>query len=153
MPEWVTLVAVILGVQGLAWLLFLFWYRRRLSALKQSMVVELGSRGEQILRGPEPAVYRGGTTGYSRVKGNGTFVLTDRRILFQKLIGGRVEVPLDRIIGVRENLWFLRSATSGRQHLILQLNDGGEVGFIVPNHLTWMATIYEAIGTVRSTGA
>jgi hypothetical protein len=64
-----------------------------------------------------------------------------------------VEVPLDRIIGVRENLWFLRSATAGRQHLILQLKDGGEVGFIVPNHLTWMATIYEVIGTVRSTGA
>jgi hypothetical protein len=83
MPEWMTLVAVILSVQGLAWVLFLAWYRQRLSAMKQSMIVELSGSGEQVLRGPEPAVYRGGTRGYSRVKGNGTFVLTDRRILFR----------------------------------------------------------------------
>jgi hypothetical protein len=153
MPEWVAFLAVILGVQALAWVLFFIWYRRRISALKQSMIVELSGRGEQVLRGPEPAVYRGGTSGYSRVKGNGTFVLTDRRVLFQKLIGGRVEVPLDRIIGVRENLWFLRAATAGRQHLILQLNDGGEVGFIVPDHTTWMAAIYEAIRAESSAGA
>jgi hypothetical protein len=90
-------------------------------------------------------VYRGGTAGHSRIKGNGLLVLTDRRLLCQKLVGGRIEVPLTAIAGTREATWFLRSATAGQAHLIVRLHDGSEVGFFVSDHPAWLLALREAI--------
>jgi hypothetical protein len=117
------------------------WLQRRSRSLKESLSIELASSGETIRRGPESALYRGGTAGFSKIKGNGVLVLTDRRLLCQKLVGGRVEVPLVAIAGVREATWFLRSATGGHQHLVVQLHDGSEVGFFVSDHPAWIAAL------------
>jgi hypothetical protein len=73
-------------------------------------------------------------------------VLTDRHLRFRKLTGGRVEVPLDRVVGVREDKWFRGAYRSGRPNLILQLRDGAEVGFMVADHAGWMAALREAAG-------
>jgi hypothetical protein len=145
-PEWIGLIAFSLVAVVLLVIAAVAWYRQRLRHLMGSLAVELAATGETARRGPEPAVYRGGTAGYSRVKGNGLLVLTDRRLLCQKLVGGRVEVPLQAIAGMREATWFLRSATASQQHLIVQLQDGSEVGFFVSDHSAWLAALHAVIG-------
>ena len=144
--EWIGLILGILAAVALLVIAALAWYRHRLRSLMRALSAELATTGELVQRGPEPAVYRGGTAGHSRLKGNGLLVLTDRRLLCRKLVGGRVEVPLAAIAGIREATWFLRSATAGHPHLIIQLQDGSEVGFFVSDHPAWLAALREVIG-------
>ena len=101
---------------------------------------ELGGSGERIVRAPESAVYRGASSRFSKVKGNGVITLTDRRLIFRKLFGSEIEVARGEIVALREDKWFLRSYC-GRMHLILELVDGTEIGFIVRNQAGWMATL------------
>jgi len=146
--EWIGLIGLIVGILVAVALLviaFLGWCRHRLRSLMRSLSAELAISGERVQRGPDSAVYRGGTAGYSRVKGNGLLVLTDRRLLCRKLFGGRIEVPVAAIAGIREATWFLRSATAGHPHLIVQLYDGSEVGFFVSDHPGWLAALRKVI--------
>ena len=72
--EWIGLIGLIVGILVAVALLviaFLGWCRHRLRSLMQSLSAELAISGERVQRGPDSAVYRGGTAGYSRVKGNG----------------------------------------------------------------------------------
>jgi hypothetical protein len=143
------LIALIVGILVAVALLViavLAWFRRRLHRLIGSLSAELATTGERVLRGPEHGVYRGGTAGYSQVRGNGVVALTDRRLLCQKLVGGRIEVPIAAIAGTREATWFLRSAVTTQTHLILQLRDGSEVAFFVSDHPAWLADVHELIG-------
>ena len=131
----------ILLLQALIWIPIIVHLKRKSARLRTSLGEELAATGERATRGPESAVYRGATTGYPMVKGNGVVVLTDRRLIFRKLVGAGLEVPLDRVVGVREDKWFLGGYRSGRMHLILQTKDGAEVGFIFADHPAWMAAV------------
>jgi hypothetical protein len=142
---WVPLLVVaILGIQAVIWTAFAIWARGRRTKLEASLNEEVLVAGETVRRGPEGALYRGATRGYSQVNGNGVILLTDRHLRFRKLTGGRVEVPLDRVVGVRAAKTFRRAYRSGRPHLILQLRDGAEVGFIVRDTPSWLSALREA---------
>ena len=52
---------------------------RRARRVRERLAAELAV--EPPLRGPEKALYRGGSGSFSKVKGNGTIVLTRRRLL------------------------------------------------------------------------
>ena len=138
----VLLVLGILTAQVLIWIPIILWMKRRSAQLVASLRDELVGAGESPSRGPEAAVYRGGTHGYSKVKGNGVIALTARRLVFRKLVGAGLEVPLDQVTGLREDKWFLRAYRGGRLHLILQMKGGGEVGFMVADHAGWMAALH-----------
>jgi hypothetical protein len=105
--------------------------------------MEVEFRSEPALRGPEKAIYRGGTEGYPKVNGNGLIALTSSRLLFRILVGTNVDIPLDEITGLREEVWFRRSMSGGRQHLIVQTTRG-EVGFFVADNAAWIAAINAA---------
>lgn len=145
-PLWVPLVGGILGFQALVWTVVLIWAGRKQGRLKATLSEEALAAGEILQRGPEPALYRGATAGYSKVKGNGVILLTNQRLRFRKLTGGRVEVPLDQVVGIREAKTFLHSYRAGRLNLILQLKNGPEVGFMVADEPGWMSAMRAVLG-------
>lgn len=140
-----SLIVAIVLVSAILSMLALSWVARKSGRLVVSLQAELATAGETAMRGPEPALYRGASGIRSRVKGNGAIVLTERRVLFRKLFGADIEVPLAQLIGVKEDKWFLRAYTGGRLHMILQLKGGDEVGFMVSDHAGWMAVMREGI--------
>ena len=110
-------IALVLGVflvNALIWVAFLFWLRNRQGKAMEALRAELVGRGETVARGPEVANYRGATAEFSNVKGNCAVVLTNRRLIFRKAVGGEVVIPLSRVKSVREDSWFNRSPAGWR---------------------------------------
>lgn len=133
-------VAILVGVaaiQAAIWIPII----RKLHRLPDQLRDELTGAGERIVRAPERGNYNGATSIYGRVKGMGVIAMTDRRIAFRKAIGKPVDLPVDQIVGVRDDLWFLGAASRGRRHLIVKLQDGVEVGFYVTDHAGWRAAL------------
>jgi hypothetical protein len=95
---------------------------------------------DPAVRGPEPAVYRGSTGGYSQVLGNGQIALTEQRLLFQKVIGGLVIVPRRSITAVSTAKTFNRGVVGGRTHLVVHTRTG-DVGFFVTDLDGWVAAL------------
>jgi hypothetical protein len=131
-------ILVIVGL-SIAWLVRLIVRRRGAVAERIAADVE----GATVLRGPENAIYRGGTGTYPKVDGNGTLVLTDRRLSFRILIGSDVLVAVDEIKGLREDKTFRRSRVGGKVHLIVQTGRG-EVAFYVDDNAAWLSAIETA---------
>ena len=64
-----------------------------------------------------------------------------RSLVFRKVIGGRVDVPLDQVVAVRQDKWFMKNYRGGREHLILKTRSGIEVGFFVHDLPAWMTRL------------
>ena len=135
------LVAAILGAQFLAFVVLWRWIGRRARALLETVRHELRGSGDTLEVEPEVAHYAGGSGNHPRVKGLGVLALTDRRLVFRKLFGRGVEIARSDIADVRDGKWFRRSYSSGRQHVVLVLDDGSEVGFVVNDHGAWMERV------------
>jgi hypothetical protein len=101
--------------------------------------------GETIRLGPQRGSYRGGTGPYSKVKCDGWIALTDRRLLFGKMIGGPVEIDLAKVRSAEVSRWFRHAARLGRDHLVLHLTDGNDVAFYVTDNDTWQRHIGDAL--------
>jgi hypothetical protein len=137
---WVLVLVIVLGVgltqMGVLILVLRSW-RTRMERFVADFRAGAEASGERFIAGPESAVYRGGTRPYSAVKGNGTIILTDRRLVFRKLSGGVVEVPVPIIGGVRELKTFRGSRVGGATHLVVTTTDSAEVGFFVNDITGW----------------
>ena len=134
----VGLPVVALGVAGV---LLALWLRAKFRAAAARLAVVL--RDEPAVRGPERGIYRGSTGGYSHVFGNGRIALTAHRLLFQKGIGGLVEVRLADVVGVRISKTFNRSVVGNRTHLVVQTRIG-DVGYFVDDTEAWRDAIERA---------
>lgn len=135
----VLLVSGILVLEALIWIPLVVWAKRRCVRLAESIRESVAVSGERFLIEPEPALFRGSSAHYGAVKGNCVIALTDRNVIFQKLVGGEMtRIPTADIADVTQNKWFLRSYRNGREHLILTLEDGTQVGFMVEDHALWM---------------
>ena len=151
-----TIIRVVLLVAGILALLtaimvpLLLWVRKRTRRLVAEMGEQLAASGERIVLGPAPGMYRGGTGGFPRVKGNAVLALTDRRLACSMVVGKPFDVPLDKLASVREDKWFLSAYRSGCMHLILQLSDDTAVGFIVNDHGRWMEAVRQAVSTTAT---
>lgn len=141
----ILLVVGILAIDLIILILIFGWIKRKSASLIESVRNELMIRGEKTIRGPETAIYRGGTGNSSKIKGNGLIVLTNRSLIFKKIIGQGLEISLEQIKNLRQDKWFLNSYRNGRFHLILQLKNGDEIGFIVQNHSVWLEEITKLI--------
>ena len=137
----VVLVIGIALVNVIVWVPILLWLKKKRVAAHAALNVELAASGETIVRGPETGLYRGGTGGYSGVSGNATLLLTDRRLIVVKVTGGRVDVPRDRMTGVRLAKVFRGSLKAGRVHVVVSTSDGAEVGFLVGDPDAWVAAL------------
>jgi hypothetical protein len=134
------LLAVILVQAAVLVPLVLRW-RRGSAAFLTDFHDSARASGERIVAGPEKGLYRGGTAPYGSVKGNGTIVLTDRRLVFRKLTGGVVEVPVAKIAGVRTSAGFRGSRVGGMTHLVVDTVDHAEIGFFVNDLGSWERAI------------
>jgi hypothetical protein len=130
---------VVIGGQGLVWLLIF----RRARKLPERLRAELSASGEQLLKGPDRGWYRGGTGGFTRVRGMAAIALTRSRLIFRKVIGRAIEVPVEQIVGLREDKWFLTQYRSGRIHMIVKTLGGDEVGFMVDDVDGWRAALQQ----------
>lgn len=141
----VLLVVGLLLVTGVILLAVLVPIIRRWRGATRAYLVELRDEmaltGEQVVRPPESANYRGGTGRHSKVKGNGTLVLTDRRLLFRKISGGTVEVPVGSIVGTSTAKAFLGSRVGGQTHLVIETDEPAQVGFFVGDIAAWEAAL------------
>ncbi|MCX2714404.1 hypothetical protein [Mycolicibacterium sp. J2] len=125
----IVLVVGILAVLALIWIPIIIWFRRRARAVAHQFAAEL--EAETVVRSPERGSYRGATApGYPVVNNTGLIALTQRRLLFRTLTGKAIDIPVDRITGVREAAVFKGSVVGGKTHLIVQ-TAAGEVGFHV----------------------
>ncbi len=142
------LVGGLVALQLAIWVPLLLWVRSRSAGMVSRMQAELERSGEQVLRGPERALYRGASAGHTRVKGNGVLVLTRSRLLFHKLVGSTpIEVLVTELVGVRQDKWFLGAYRGGHLHVIAKLVDGSEIGFIVKDPDAWASCLEEVCRT------
>ena len=100
---------------------------------------EVAAGGETIVLPREGCVYRGGTSGFSAVKGNGSIALTSERLIIRKGTGGVVEVPTARIRGAHEAKVFNGSVVGGHVHVVVEIADPpAEVAFYVDGNDRWL---------------
>jgi hypothetical protein len=142
----VLLVLGILVVVGLGVGILLFFLLGKSKATKAALAQELAA--DPALRGPESAIYRGSTGGYSKVMGNGQIALTQRRLIFRKLTGGAVDVDLTDVTGVQTSKSFNRSVVGNRVHLVVSTANG-DVGYFVSDTDGWAAAIRSAAPRLR----
>jgi hypothetical protein len=140
------LVAAIAGLLAAILVPLIVLLRRRARRAREQLAVDLAA--EPPLRGPEKAVYRGGTGDYPKVNGNGMIALTQRRLLFRIMVGTSLDIALGAITGIREATSFRRSVVGGQVHLIVETATG-EVGFFVGDNAAWVAAITSAVPALR----
>lgn len=118
---------------------------RHLRALHRRALAEWGEAfaeaGETVIVPFERGSYRGARERYGRVKCNGHIALTDRRIVFLKLAGKPVEVPLEAVTDATLEDWFLGCRNYLAVHLVVRLRDGNQVGYYVPDPERWRETL------------
>jgi len=125
--------ALVLAAAGLT-----LWLVARTRRSRARLAGELAR--DPAVRGPEPAIYRGCTGGYSQVMGNGQIALTEQRLLFQKVVGGLVVVPRRTITGVSTAKTFNHSVVGGRTHVVVHTHSG-DVAFFVTDMDAWIAAL------------
>ena len=94
-------------------------------------------RGEGWLIPLQGAICRRGRRTRPGDKGSGVLGLTGRRVVFEPISGQRLSVPLARVTAARFEGG--RSGSGGRPRLLLTLDDGDEVGFVVNDGDEWAA--------------
>jgi hypothetical protein len=139
----VVLLASIFGALALSGLVFGLWLHRKVVAGRAELAAELAT--EPAVRGPESGIYRGSTGSYSKVMGNGTIVLTARRVIFRKATGGRVDVALSDVTKVELQKVFNRGVVGNRVHLVLHTHQGA-VGYFVGDPEGWVKSVEMTAG-------
>ena len=134
----VVLLLAIGLLQVLIWVPLLLWLRRRSQRQSAELTAELGR--DQLSRAPEQASYRGGTGGFPAVKGNCLVALTSDRLVWQMLMGQRLEISLPDITGVREEKAFRGAVRAGKTHLVVTAG-AAEAGFFVADNAAWLTAL------------
>jgi len=98
---------------------------------------EVEAAGEEWVVPLAGAVYQGGGSPQTRSRGRGVLGLTGRRLVFLPIAGERVSLPRVRVSGVRAEER-RRDATAAHRHrLVLTLDDGAEMRFLVDDAAAW----------------
>jgi hypothetical protein len=97
---------------------------------------EVAARGEEWEIPLGGATYQGGASAV-RSRGHGVLGLTDSRILFLPIAGEPVRVPRARVSEARVEDRRREAAAPHRHRLVLTLDDGSEVSFLVDDAGPW----------------
>ena len=87
------------------------------------------------------AVYQGGGSPHVRSRGHGVLGLTGHRIVFLPIAGELVSVPRVRVTGARVEDRRRDAAGAHRHRLVVTLDDGGEMSFLVDDPAGWQAAL------------
>lgn len=116
--------------------------KRAADAFWTDVDAQVASGTETMVLPREGCVYRGGTGGFSAVKGNGSIALTSQRLVIRKGTGGVVEVPTSRIRGAHEAKVFNGSVVGGRVHVVVEIAEpSAEVAVFVDGNDRWLAAL------------
>ena len=139
----VVLVLSILVPLLVAGAIFAYVLVRKIRSKRTALAAELQT--EPALRGPESGIYRGSTGAYPKAFGNGLIALTQRRLIFRKMLGVGIDVALADVTGVTTQKTFNRSVVGNRVHLVVHTRNG-DVGYFVSDNPAWVAAIRHAAG-------
>ena len=128
-------------IQAAVWIPITRSWRRKRVQYDTAFSAEVLASGERTIIAPEDAVYRGSTGTYGTVRGNGTILLTDHRLVFRKKSGGVVDIPVAKIAGSSESKSFLSSRVGGMTHLVVTTTDPAQVGFFVSDLAAWQRAL------------
>jgi len=98
---------------------------------------EVEAAGEEWVLPLAGAVYQGGGSPHARSRGRGVLGLTSRRLVFLPIAGERVNVPRVRVTGLRTEERRRDAAAAHRHRLVLTLDDGAEMSFLVDDAAAW----------------
>ncbi len=133
------LIGTILAINLVVWAIVFRWLRRRLRGIAAVMARSVLAGGEDMVFPPQEASFRGSTARFGKLKGNGVLCLTDKRLLFDKVIGPRIEIERSAIASVRiadgfRGEWIF---APGKKYLVVDLTDGVQVAFLVKHAENW----------------
>lgn len=145
-----TLVLLIGGIVG-ASLVFVVFLLGLLAVIfkmirkKAQAIIDERFEASQVVRAEPGANYFGQQSkGAAQIRGNGALVLTDQVLWFCMIAPRReLEIPLEKITGVRFEKWFL-GKTKGGTILVVDF-EGPEgpdaAGWLVRDHEGWKAEL------------
>lgn len=116
------------------------WLVRRAGAQLQA---HADATGQAIIRGPEYGSFRGAERMHGRVKCDGALAATDKTLLLQKAIGGRIEVEFADVTGVTPEKAFMGNWRAGQPVVVLRTRDDNRIGFFMQDTDAWIALIRE----------
>lgn len=134
------IVGGILLVLALVWLPLSMGAERCSRAVSQQLEAICKAGGETMLMGPVHCQYRGAAFKYDKVKGSGMICVTEKRVLFERLSGSRVDIPRSEIAQVTEDRLFRGRrafAMGDKRHLVIHTKDGNEIGFLMKDVGLW----------------
>ena len=102
-------------------------------------------RGEEWVVPLGGAVYERGP-GVRGDRGHGVLGLTDRRLLFLPIAGKQLSLPRARVSGARVEDRRRDAAATHRHLLVLTLDDGTELAFLVDDSGAWLEALKPAEG-------
>jgi hypothetical protein len=135
------ILLAVVAVQALVWIPILRWAKKKRARILAELREELASSGERVDRGPEPVRYSGATAVYSGVSNTAIAALTDRRLVIHALMGRRVELPVTKITGVREEKMFRGQVHGGSVHVVIATSDPAEIGLRVTDTAGWVSAL------------
>jgi len=138
------LVGGILLFNAVLWGGIILWFRSRGAKSRAAFADEIARTGERLVIALEMGNYAGGTGDFSKVGGTGLIALTDRRVWFQKLTGGVVEIPVTRLVGAHVTKSWRSQRRAGRQFLVLSTREQSELAFSLTDASRWMGALQGA---------
>lgn len=137
---------IVLGANAVMWLLIILGWRHQRAKLTKSLTDDLAFTGEHLLLGPQNGYYAM-TKGRVSVRSMGVMALTTKRLIFRVMFGKGFDIPMEDVTEITQARWFEGMYRNGREFLILQLRDGGRIGFQMKNHSAWMEEIRRQIAS------
>ncbi|MHB1456809.1 MAG: hypothetical protein ACYC0V_07830 [Armatimonadota bacterium] len=136
----------ILTINAIVWTLVFLRIRHQMTMLQEDM----RRSGKLTVIAPESASFRGSTNRYGMVKSLGVIMLTEKMLIFKKAFASEMRIPVSDIVDISKYEWFLQSYHSGKEHLILKLNDGTQIGFIVNDVNRWIRELSGRMSSTKS---
>jgi len=137
--EVVVLIAVILLIQAVLWLLIARWVKGKTQRLMQNMYERCRRENTGFIIEPQSGLYRGSDSQFGNVKGNGAICLTEHALLFEKIMGQRIEISRTELVDatVEDRFKGNPSIATGGKHLVIKTRDGNRIGFLLSNAELW----------------
>jgi hypothetical protein len=139
-------IAVGVGlVQAAVWIPLVRHWNKSAAIFFADLEKQMQASGEKMLKPAERGSYEGATDVYGMVRGTGKILLTDRRLIFRKLTGGLVEIPIAKLRSARFSGSFIGSSVAGSRFLVIATSDPAEVGFTVIDSRGWKNAVESVV--------
>jgi hypothetical protein len=136
----VVVLAVVMAATIAVSLLLLRRFGDKAERRADELRAEVDASGEGWALPLEGAVYESGP-GARGDRGHGVLGLTGRRLLFLPIAGRRFSMPRSRITDARVEDRRRDAAAAHRHLLVLALDDGSSLTFLVDDPVAWLAAL------------